>query len=139
MDKDLKAKNTVTRMVETDQFSRWLGIEVIDIRHGYSKIQMKIRPEMLNSFGTAHGGVAFSMADTAFAYACNSDGNITVALDVSISFPKAVLENDVLVAEAKALSMTRRTGLYIIEVRNQQEELVALFKGTCYKTEKQLP
>ncbi len=93
---------------------------------------------MLNAFGIAHGGIAFSLADSAFAFACNSDGKITVALDVSISFPKAIKENDVLIAEAKQINKTNRTGLYLIEVKNQQDELVALFKGTCYKTEKEL-
>jgi acyl-CoA thioesterase len=137
-DSDILAKKVVNKMMELDYFSQWMGVEVIEVKQGYSKIKMILRKEMLNGFGIAHGGITFALADSAFAFACNSDGKITVALDVSISFPKAAKENDTLVAEAKQVNKTNRTGLYLIEVKNQKEELVALFKGTCYKTEKDL-
>lgn len=137
-DKNIAAQNIVSKMMQLDYFSQWLQIEVIDVQDGYSKIKMRVRKEMLNGFGIAHGGIAFSLADSAFAFACNSDGKITVALDVSISFPKAAKENDVLTAEAKQVNKTNSTGLYLIEVKNQHDELVALFKGTCYKTKKNL-
>ena len=122
----------------TDKFSQWLGIEVLEVSFGYSKIRMTVREEMINGFGIAHGGIAFSFADSAFAFACNSNGKITVALDVSISFPKALKLGDVIIAEAKEINKTNRTGLYLIEVKNQNEDLVALFKGTCFRTEKDL-
>lgn len=138
MDKDVLAQKVVNSMMETDYFSQWMGVKVLSVKDGYSKIQMTLRKEMLNGFGIAHGGVTFALADSAFAFACNSDGKITVALDVSISFPKAGKEGDILTAEAKQINKTNRTGLYLIEVKNQREELVALFKGTCYKTEKDL-
>jgi len=131
-EKDAAAVKVVEKMLETDYFSQWLNVTVLEIKDGYSKIQMTVRREMLNGFGIAHGGIAFSLADSAFAYACNSDGRPTLALDASISFPKASKEGDVLTAEGKKLNKTNRTGLYIIEIRNQREELVALFKGTCY-------
>ncbi len=137
-DNDSSAKKVVDRMMELDLFSQWMGVKVLEIREGYSKIQMTLRKEMLNAFGIAHGGITFALADSAFAFACNSDGKVTVALDVSISFPKAVKENDILTAEAKQVNKTRRTGLYLIEIRNQNDELVVLFKGTCFKTEKDL-
>lgn len=137
-DRDMLANKVVNKMMELDYFSQWMGVDVIEIKEAYSKIKMLVRKEMLNGFGIAHGGITFSLADSAFAFACNSDGKITLALDVSISFPKAVMENDVLIAEAKLINKTKRTGLYLIEVKNQREELVALFKGTCYKTEKEL-
>ncbi len=137
-EKDVLAKKVVEKMMQTDQFSKWLGIEILEIKDGYSKLTMIVRKEMINGFGTAHGGIAFSLADSAFAFACNSDGKMTVALDVSISYPKAVKENDILFAEAKQINKTNRTGLYLIEINNQHNELVALFKGTCYKTEKSL-
>lgn len=138
-EKDVLAEKVVTRMMELDHFSQWLGITVLQASYGYSKIQMTLRPEMMNGFGIAHGGVTFALADSAFAFACNSDGKITVALDVSISFPKPGKVGDVLTAEAKQVNQTNRTGLYLIEVTNQDQQLVALFKGTCYKTEKPLP
>lgn len=137
-EKDVLAKKVVEKMMQTDQFSKWLAIEILEIKDGYSKLTMIVRKEMINGFGTAHGGIAFSLADSAFAFACNSDGKMTVALDVSISYPKAVKENDILFAEAKQINKTNRTGLYLIEINNQHNELVALFKGTCYKTEKSL-
>lgn len=137
-EQDALARKVVDRMLETDHFSAWMGVKVIDVKEGYSKIQMTLRKEMLNGFGVAHGGVTFSLADSAFAFACNSDGKVTLALDVSMSYPKAVKEGDTLTAEAKLINKTRKTGLYLVEVFNQQQELVGLFKGTCYKTEKPL-
>jgi len=138
-EKDILANKVVSKMLDTDYFSQWMGIEVLEIREGYSRIQMTVRKEMMNGFGIEHGGISFAFADSAFAFACNSDGKITLALDVSISFPKPAKEGDVLIAEAKELNKTRRTGLYLIEITNQQKELIAVFKGTCYKTEKNLP
>ena len=135
-DKDIFAKQVTDTMLVTDYFSQWMNIQVLDIKDGYSKIQMTMRKEMLNGFGIAHGGVTFALADSAFAFACNSDGKITVALDVSISFPRPGKEGDTLIAEAKNVNRTNRTGLYLITVTNQHDQLVALFKGTCYKTEK---
>jgi len=135
---DALAQKSVDKMLELDYFSKWMGIEIIEIRHHYSKIKMQLRREMMNGFGIAHGGITFALADSAFAFACNSEGKITVALDVSISFPKSGKEGDTLIAEAKEINNTNKTGLYLIEVRNQHHEMVALFKGTCYKTEKPL-
>jgi len=137
-DADSLAKKVVDRMLELDYFSRWMGVELLEVKTGYARISMRLRREMLNGFGIAHGGVTFALADSAFAFACNSDGKITVALDVSISFPKPVKEADLLIAEARQVNATRRTGLYLVEIKNQHGELVALFKGTCYKTEKNL-
>ena len=135
---DLLARQVVERMMQTDGFSRWMGVEVLEIKKGYSRISMLLRPEMMNAFGIAHGGVTFALADSAFAFACNSDGKVTVALDVSISYPAPARSGDTLTAEARQVSATRRTGLYLIEVRNQRGDMTALFKGTCYKTEKPL-
>lgn len=137
-DKDILAQQVVTRMMQTDYFSQWMGVQILDVAEGYSKIQITLRKEMLNGFGIAHGGITFALADSAFAFACNSDGKITLALDVSISFPKAGKEGDTFTAEAKQVNKTNKTGLYLIEVKNQHNELVALFKGTCFKTEKPL-
>ena len=128
----------VNHMMQHDLFSQWLGIEVLEVNEGYSKIKMTVRKEMVNGFGIAHGGIAFSLADSAFAFACNSDGKITVALDTSMSFPKAVKPGDILTAEGKRLNQTRSTGLYLIELKNQNEELVGVFKGTCFRTGKDL-
>ena len=135
---DLKASQVVQHMMEHDLFSQWLGIKVIDIKEGYSKITMTIRKEMINGLGIIHGGVAFSMADSAFAFACNNRNVLSVALDTSINFLKPVHVDDVLIAEAKELHNGKSTGLYHITITNQHNHVVAVFKGTCYRTQKTL-
>lgn len=125
-------------MMVNDAFSKWLGVIVLEVRQGYSKIQMTLREEMLNGFGVIHGGIAFSLADSAFAFACNNRNNLSMALDTSINFIKSTLPGDVLTAEAKELHNGRSTGLYLITVTNQRDEQVALFKGTCFRTGKPL-
>ena len=130
--------DVVSHMMLHDLFSQWLGIEVIEIREGYSKIKMTVRKEMMNGLGIVHGGIAFSLADSAFAFACNNRNNLSVALDTSINFLKPVHVLDVLTAEANELHNGRSTGLYHISVFNQNNHLVAQFKGTCYRTGKEL-
>lgn len=135
---DLKATQVVQHMMEHDLFSQWLGIKVMEIKEGYSKITMTIRKEMINGLGIIHGGVAFSMADSAFAFACNNRNVLSVALDTSINFLKPVHVDDVLIAEAKELHNGKSTGLYHITITNQHNHVVAVFKGTCYRTNKNL-
>jgi acyl-CoA thioesterase len=129
-------QQVVQHMMKHDKFSQWLGIEVLEITEGYSKIKMTIRPEMINGFGTTHGGIAFSLADSAFAFACNNRNNISVALDTAINFTKAVNVGDTLTAEAKEIHNGRSTGLYLISIHNQNNDLVAHFKGNCFRTGK---
>ncbi|RLZ08636.1 hydroxyphenylacetyl-CoA thioesterase PaaI [Faecalibacter macacae] len=125
-------------MTANDKFSEWLGLEVLEVREGYAKLQAKIRPEMMNGVGSVHGGVTFSMADSAFAFSCNMYNNISVALDVHISFTKAGRDGDVFTIESQEVSTTKKTGIYDIKVTNQNNELIALFKGTCFRTGKPL-
>jgi acyl-CoA thioesterase len=132
------ATKVVEHMIQNDLFSKWLGVSVIDIKDGYSKIQMTVRPEMINGLGTVHGGIAFSFADTAFAFACNNRNILSVALDTSINFIKTIFVGDILIAEAKEIHNGRSTGLYHISITNQNEHVVAMFKGTCFRTEKLL-
>ncbi len=108
------------------------------ISEGYSKIKMIVRPEMMNGLGIVHGGIAFSMADSAFAFACNNRNNLSVALDTSINFLKPVHVADILVAEATEIHNGKSTGLYEINIQNQKDHLVAKFKGLCYRTGKEL-
>ena len=137
-EKDRIANSVVTHMMENDFFSQWMGVEVLAVTEGYSKIRMSIRKEMVNGFGIVHGGIPFSLADSAFAFACNNRNNLSVALDVTITFTKAVNVGDVLTAEAKEFHNGRSTGVYLITVTNQKDEQVALFKGTCFRTGKTL-
>ena len=135
---DILANKVVDDMLQKDLFSQWLGISVIEIKEGYSKIKMSVREEMINGFGIVHGGIAFSLADSAFAFACNNRNVLSVALDTSINFLKPVHVDDELIAEAKELHNGRSTGLYHINITNQQNETVAVFKGTCFRTSKSL-
>lgn len=137
-EKDYKAAKVVDHIMQQDLFSQWLGIEVLEIKEGYSKIKMAVRPEMINGLGIVHGGIAFSLADSCFAFACNNRNVLSVALDTSINFIKPVHVGDVLTAEAKEIHNGKSTGLYHISISNQHQHLAALFKGTCYRTTKSL-
>ena len=132
------AKEVIDHMMKNDLFSQWLGIQVLEANGGYSKIKMQVREEMINGFGIVHGGIAFSLADSAFAFACNSRNNLSLALDTSINFLKPVNVGDVIIAEAKEIHNGRSTGLYQITITNQDQLTVAVFKGTCFRTGKAL-
>ncbi len=138
MPNEITPQKVVEQMMQNDLFSQWLGISVMEINDGYSKIQMKVRPEMINGLGTVHGGIAFSFADSAFAFACNNRNVLSVALDTSINFIKPIFVGDTLIGEAKEIHNGRSTGLYHITITNQNENIVAIFKGTCFRTEKLL-
>lgn len=136
--KNLLAGKVVDKMMRDDLFSQWLGISVLEVKEGYSKIRMTVRPEMINGFGIVHGGVAFSLGDSAFAFACNNRNNLSVALDTAINFTKPVHVGDELTAEAKEIHNGKSTGLYHITIMNQRDHVVAMFKGTCFRTGKPL-
>ena len=138
MPKDEQARRVVDQMMRDDLFSQWLGIEVIAVKEGYSKIKMTIRKEMINGLGVVHGGIAFSLGDSCFAFACNNRNNLSVALDTAINFTKPVQVGDELVAEAKEIHNGKSTGLYHITITNQRDHVVAFFKGTCFRTGKTL-
>ena len=135
---DALAQQVVAHMMKEDRFSQWLGIEVLEVRVGYSRIRMTLREEMVNGFSVIHGGLAFSLADSAFAFACNNRNNLSLALDTSINFTRTTRPGDVLTAEAKELHNGKSTGLYLITITNQHGEQVAHFKGTCFRTGKTL-
>lgn len=138
MRNDEKAKQVVDKMMRDDLYSQWLGIEVLEVKEGYSKIKMTVRKEMINGFGIVHGGIAFSLGDSCFAFACNNRNNLSVALDTAINFTKPVHVGDELVAEAQEIHNGKSTGLYHISITNQRDHIVAFFKGTCFRTGKPL-
>jgi acyl-CoA thioesterase len=135
-DKNDSANAIVNKMLAEDKFSKWLGITPLLIEQGHCILKMKIREEMINGFGIVHGGVTFSFADSALAFASNAYGKLSVALECSISFAVAVKLNDELTCDAKELSLTNKTGTYLMEITNQKNEKVAFFKGTVYRTSK---
>ncbi len=126
----------VNKMYQNDLFSKWLGIDIIEKGIGKSKLSMTIREEMLNGFGVAHGGITYSLADSALAFACNSQGRESMSIETSISHTKPCHVGDVLTAEAIEESLSYKIAIYHISVKNQDNETVALFKGTVYRTNK---
>ena len=121
-------------MSERDAFTRWLGASIIDARPGHCELRMRVRPEMMNGFGVAHGGIVFSLADSAMAYACNNTGHVTVAVDNSVSYPAAVHLDDELTAIAEREGASSRLAYYRVTVRRADGTVVALFRGTVYRT-----
>jgi len=125
-------------LLARDEFTRWLGLQIEEIALGYCRLRYTVREEMLNGFDIVHGGVVFSAADSALAFACNSHGQLTVALEVSISFTRPARTGDRLLVEAREVYRGNKTGVYDIRTTNADGELVAVFKGTTYQTSKTL-
>jgi acyl-CoA thioesterase len=121
------------QMLEQDAFSQWLGVNILDYREGYCKVGMTIREEMLNGMGKAHGGIAFSFADSCFGFATNSHGRKAVSIEASINHIKALDAGDYITAETLLDHPTNKLGFHIIEIK-RDDELVALFKGVVYRT-----
>ncbi len=122
----------LARMLLHDHFTRWLGLTVTEYRDGYCKLSYIVKKDMLNGFGTIHGGVLFSASDSAFAFACNTDGVLSVALDATINFVKPANEEDILVVEAKRMHRGNRTGFYDVVTTDEQGNIVCMFRGTAY-------
>jgi acyl-CoA thioesterase len=124
----------VQTMMAADRFSRWLGLEIEEVREGYCRLRMEVRPDMLNGFSFLHGGVSFSMADSCFAFASNSLGRLCVSLQASAHFPRPARAGDVLEAESTELSRSRTALVMDIEVRNRTTgERVCLFRATGHR------
>jgi acyl-CoA thioesterase len=136
MDEKELAKKVVDTMFDKDWFSQWLGIERIKVKPGHCILKMKIRKEMLNGFAIAHGGITYSLADSALAFASNSHGRKSVSIETSISHLVSMKEGDTLTAEAKEISVSNKIGIYHINITDQEGKTVALFKGTVYRTSK---
>lgn len=132
-----KAEAIFQQMYQKDAFSQWLGIESVEHDIGKSILKMRIRPEMLNGFGIAHGGITFSFADSAFAFASNSHGRLSVSIETSISHLVALKAGDEIFAEAKEIHVTHKTGIYTVDVTKPDGTLVAVFKGTVYRKSKE--
>lgn len=128
------ARRIVDHLMTRDAMSQWLGIDVLDVAEGNATLAMTVRDDMVNGFGTAHGGVIFAFADSAFAFATNAGGQLSVAVDCSIGFPVAVRPGDRLTAVAREESTTNRLAFCAVTVRNQHDVAVAHFRGTVYRT-----
>ena len=131
------AKKVVEKMMSEDAFSQWLGIEVLEITTSFCKLQLKVREEMTNGFDIAHGGIAYSLADSCLAFAANSDGIQAVSIETSISHTKKVVSGDILTATSKEINKSSKTALYYITITNQNNLEIAHFKGTVFRTGKE--
>ena len=131
----MKGEAIPYKMLSLDAFSTWLGIEILECSIGYCKIALTVRKEMLNSMNKAHGGISYSLADTAFGFAANTHGKYAVSIESSINHIEALNEGDYLVAESAIEKVNSKLGFNIIEVK-RGKELVALFKGVVYRTNK---
>lgn len=124
----------VAHMMENDAFSRWMGVEILDVREGFCKISCEVTKEMLNGFYVAHGGIVFSLADSALAFSAATYGRVSLAIENSISFTRKSIAGDRLIATSTCINLTHKTGLFEIRVINDKDELIALMKATVYRT-----
>ncbi len=134
----MEAQDIVNKMMEGDYFSQWLGIKVLDLKPGSCLLKMTIKKDMLNGFGIAHGGITYSLADSALAFASNSKGKKSVSIETSISHIISLKEGDDISAEAHCETETDKLGHYAIKVflTHDPDKVCALFKGIVYKTSK---
>ena len=123
-------------MMNGDAFSQWLGIEILELSEGVCKLKMTVRDEMTNGFNIAHGGISYSLADSALAFAANTYGAHALSVETSILYKKKVMNGDVLTAHTKEISKNEKTANYDVSITNQKNIEVALFKGTVYRTDK---
>ena len=156
MSDNLLAEKVVSKMMDTDWFSKWLGIEPLVIKPGYCILQMTIRKEMLNGFAIAHGGITYSLADSALAFAANSHGRMSLSVETNISHITSLKEGDKIIAVAEEMSISNKFGVYQVTIKKvddnklegtalvnasgdiikEEAKIVALFKGTVYRTSK---
>ena len=127
----------INKMFDQDAFSQWLGIKIVEVSEGNCQLQMPVRSEMLNGFQIAHGGIAYSLADSALAFASNSHGRKSLSVETSISHTVSVKEGNVLTAATEELSLSDKMGVYLITITDQDNQDVAYFKGTVYRTSKE--
>ena len=131
------AKRVVDKMINGDAFSKWLGIKVFEITESSCKLKMTVRKEMTNGFNIAHGGISYSLADSALAFAANSDGIQSLSVETSISHTKKVMIGDTLIAETQEISKNDKNAVYNINITNQDNIEIAYFQGKVYRTKKE--
>lgn len=128
------AQRVVDRMVQVDTLAKWMGVETVEVAPGRSVIRMLVRDDMLNGAGGVHGGAVYSLADSAFSYATNNSGIISVAIDCTMSYPAASKVGDTLTAVAVVESSSKRLAFCNVTVRTQNDVIVGHFRGTVYRT-----
>jgi acyl-CoA thioesterase len=126
----LSPNQIVEMMMEKDAFSSWMGIHIVKIDLGFSSISCEVKKEMLNGFQILHGGISYSLSDSALAFASNSYGNKCVSIETSISHTRPAKLGDILTATCKEMHRGKSIGIYEVSVKNQDDKLISIFKGT---------
>lgn len=134
-----RSRDIVNYMMSNDRFSHWLGIEVVEAHAGSAILKMQVREEMTNGFNIAHGGISYSLADSALAFASNGYGTQAVSIETSISHTRPVKTGDTLRAVAVEKNRSRKIGIYEVTVENQEGKKIALFKGTVFYKDSEWP
>jgi len=124
------------KMLANDAYSKWLGVEIVSLKPGEVKLKMKIRTDMLNGFEIAHGGISFGLADSALAFASNAHGRQAYSISTDINHLEKVYVDDILFAEAKEEFYNGKLGKYKVLIKNQKDQIVAIFNGMVYVTKK---
>ena len=127
-----QATTIVDKMMTRDLFTKWLGIERLEEKEGYSRLRMKIREDMCNGFDIAHGGICYSLADSALSFASNSHGKHALSIETSISHLMPLKAGTVIYATARELSLRNHLGHYEVRIETEDKQLAAFFKGTVY-------
>lgn len=136
-DANRRARAIVQRMLDHDGFSRWMGVELVDVGPARATVRMTVRDDMTNGFGVCHGGVTFALADSALAFASNTSGKVTVSVENSMTYPAAVRVGDVLTAAAEEEANSQRLAYYRVGVTREDGTVVALFRGTVFRTDRE--
>ena len=139
MEEKNKIFDAIIKRVREEPYAKKLGMELIELDAGYSKVKMTFKEDMENIFGMVHGGAIFSLIDEAFETAANTHGTAAVALSMNITYIKPVSAGDVLYAEAKEMSLSGRIGTYVINVENERGALIALCQALVYRKKHELP
>ncbi|MEX0823516.1 MAG: hotdog fold thioesterase [Balneolaceae bacterium] len=129
----------VKYLLNNDPFSQWMGVELLEASEGFCKISCTVRHEMLNGFNVTHGGIIFSLADSALAFSAATFGRVSLSIDNSVSFVKKSETDEKLTATSRCINLTHKTGIFEVEVKNSSDELIALMKSTVYRTSEEFP
>jgi len=132
-----RALEIVSKMLANDEFSKWLNINLIEVKPGYCKLSVVVNKLMLNGFKIAHGGICFSISDSALAFAANANGFMCYTIETSLSYHKKILLEDLLTVEAKELNKTENKAFYEVTVYNIQREIVSVMKGVVHVSKKE--
>jgi len=134
LDPQALAERVGVGMLAEDAASRGLGMRVEAMGPGYARLSMRVRPDMLNGFKICHGGFITLLADSAFAFACNSSNELTLAAGIVVDFVAPAMEGDLLTADAKEVVLVGRTGVYDVTVTNEKGQMVAVLRGRSHRT-----